>query len=74
MKTMNSKGILEELGRLLFLMYEGTDPKKAVLSEGDFIDVAQGLRHLRVLIKYQLYDLECCHRELDYLRKLLRGS
>lgn len=67
------KEILEELGRLLFLCYEGTDPKIAVPSEGDFIDVAQGLRHLKVLIKYMQFDLEATRREIEYFKGLLKG-
>jgi len=54
------KETLKELGELIFFAYEGTD-----------IDVLDGLKHLRVLLKYQRFDLEATRRENDYLRNLL---
>jgi len=65
------KETLKELGELIFFAYEGTDANIAVPSNKSFIDVLDGLKHLRVLLKYQRFDLEATRRENDYLRNLL---
>jgi len=68
------KEILKELGELVFFAYEGTDTSIAVPSGKSFIDVLDGLKHLRVLLKYQRFDLEATRRECEYLKSLLGRS
>lgn len=65
------KEVLKELGELIFFAYEGTDPKIAMPSKRDFIDVLEGIKHLKVLFKYQRFDIEATRRENEYLKELL---
>ena len=65
------KEVLKELGELIFFAYEGTDTNIAVPSDKSFIDVLDGLKHLKVLMKYQRFDLEATRRENQYLTNLL---
>lgn len=73
METTKSqeKQVLEELGKLLFLCYEGTDRSFSMPNKVEFIDVLHGLQALRLFIQYQRFDLEATRREIEYLKSLL---
>ena len=76
MKTTKSQQteILKEMGNLLFLAYNGTDAKIATPSAGGFTDVLEGLQYLRIIFKYQQFDLEATRREVDFLKSLLKDG
>jgi len=70
-KKLQQAEILKEMGNLLFFAYEGTGSEITKPVKEDFVDVLEGLKHLRVLMKYQRFDLEATRRENDFLRDLL---
>jgi len=66
------KKILEKLGKLIYTACKDVDPRVVSPTKSIFVDILEGLDYLRVLIKYQQFDLEATHREIEYLKNLLR--
>ena len=73
MKT-TKKQILEELGKLLYFAYEGSDGSLAVPSKKSFVDILEGLGSLSVIIKYLKFDIEALRREVRDLTNTLEKN
>lgn len=76
MKKLKDKDVevLNELGSLIYLCYDGNERQLGAPTKKDFIDVLEGLKHLKVLVKYMKFDIEATRREIDYLKKLLESK
>jgi len=81
---MNENDLKEQLDKLIEESSGSTDPQHKKLVqlakqakanraklEKSISSLQDSLDHLRVCIKYQLFDLEATRRENSYLRKLL---
>jgi len=66
--------VLKELAGLIYFCYDGNEKQLGIPTKRDFIDILEGLRHLKVLIKYMKFDIEATRREVDYLKGLLKGK
>lgn len=63
--------IAEITARLLHYAWEGREPKVVIPGKATHKDIHEGLKDLRLVIKYQRFDLEATRREVAYLQKLL---
>lgn len=72
-------GLLNEINNIppaqankLMLLTAKSKPDKTGLSNAEAVD--QSLDHLRLVVKYLLFDVEATRRENKYLRKMLEGQ
>ncbi|KKK89628.1 hypothetical protein LCGC14_2731220, partial [marine sediment metagenome] len=56
---------------LLHYAWEGREPKCLVPGKATLKDIHDGLKDLKLIIKYQRFDLEATKREVVYLQGLL---
>ena len=49
--------ICKELSSLIYFCYDGNERTIATPTKRDFIDVLDGLKHLKVLVKYMKFAL-----------------
>ena len=63
--------LAEIVAILLHFAWEGQEPKSLVPGKATLEDIHMGLKDLRLVIKYQRFDLEATKREVTYLQGLL---
>jgi len=68
MKKLTEKLILKKLGELIYIACKDADPRVASPTKSTFVDIMEGLDYLRILIKYQQFDLEATQRDNAYLK------
>ena len=70
-KEVTLDDLAEITAILLHYAWEGKEPKSLVPGKATLKDIHEGLKDLRLVIKYQQFDLEATRREVTYLKGLL---
>lgn len=66
--------IAKEVASLLYFCWKGSDLTIANSTKADYETVAEGLKNLSLVFKYQQFDLEATKREIEHLKSLLGRS